>query len=265
MPLPPNVQSTVRLRFQGLIAELEAFLVVMEDGERVKESAANVSEMITRRPAGGPVPRRDSLPKLPDAYLRGEQTFAELQTKILSLLSFLGAEQDAHLGQFAKQLGGFGWTKYSVDNMLGVLRGLLSDLDAGMLDRIAVRVEAELTADYLGQAERLLDEGRNSRDVADRVPAAVLTGAVLENALKLLCQRRTPPIPTVKPDGTHKMLNTLIDEVKGAGVYNELQAKELRGYADIRNAAAHGEFDRFDRAQVERMVAGVQGFLAKHM
>ena len=45
-------------------------------------------------------------------------------------------------------------------------------------------------------------------------------------------------------------------------MFNEIQAKQLRAYAAIRNAAAHGEFTEFTRSQVETMVAGITQFIA---
>ena len=47
-------------------------------------------------------------------------------------------------------------------------------------------------------------------------------------------------------------------------VFNELTAKQLRSWADIRNSAAHGKFEEFNRSQVESMVSGVLDFLARH-
>ena len=61
------------------------------------------------------------------------------------------------------------------------------------------------------------------------------------------------------------MLNALIDNLKNAGLYNELKAKQLRAWADIRNAAAHGKFGDFNRKDMEEMLKGVQNFLADYM
>ncbi len=69
----------------------------------------------------------------------------------------------------------------------------------------------------------------------------------------------------MKLNGQYKMMNALIDDLKKAGLYNELKAKRLRAWADIRNAAAHGEFDEFDRKDTEEMLKGVQNFLADYM
>ena len=72
-------------------------------------------------------------------------------------------------------------------------------------------------------------------------------------------------LQTVKSNGNKLTLNPLIDELKTAGVFNELIAKQLRAWADIRNAAAHGEFDRFSRSDVETMIKGIDSFLATYM
>ncbi len=54
----------------------------------------------------------------------------------------------------------------------------------------------------------------------------------------------------------------LIDDLKKAGAFNEIKAKQLRGWADIRNHAAHGEFDQFSSTDVRQMIDGMTTFLA---
>jgi hypothetical protein len=65
--------------------------------------------------------------------------------------------------------------------------------------------------------------------------------------------------------GEPKTLNRLIDELKKAGAFNELKAKQLRSWADIRNAAAQGEFSAFGKADVEQMIYGINNFLADYL
>ena len=131
------------------------------------------------------------------------------------------------------------------------------------MDDLAASIERSIAGDYMGQAEQLLTEGQSGD--YDHVPAAVLVGAVLEKALRSLCDRQTPPIPVAFPDGRPKMLNALIDDLKKAGVYNETKAKQLRAWAGIRNHAAHGEFDQFDRKQVQGMITDIKDFLSNHL
>ena len=73
------------------------------------------------------------------------------------------------------------------------------------------------------------------------------------------------PIALDNAKGEPKTLNPLIDDLKKANVFNELKAKQLRAWADVRNAAAHGEFAKFNRQDVEQMLVGVQNFLADYL
>jgi len=160
----------------------------------------------------------------------------------------------------AKSVIDAGNLEYAIDEGRLLLLALVDDLKRGLLDKLILRVQADITADYLGMAEGLLREGVPGQH--EHVPAAVLAGAVLERGLRDLCGRQTPPIETSKPNGEPKTMNPLIDDLKKAGAFNELRAKQIRAWADIRNAAAHGEFEKFNRSQVESMVPGVTAFLA---
>lgn len=166
----------------------------------------------------------------------------------------------------AKQVEVFSHTigkKPDVQRALGILEGFREDLEKGFLHEFLLKVEAEVAADYMGQAEMLLREGQPG--AFDHVPAAVLTGAVLERALRTVCDRQKPQISLTNAKGEPKTLNPLIEDLKKAGVFNELKAKQLRAWADIRNKAAHGDFSQFNRGDVEQMLAGVTNFLADYL
>ena len=146
---------------------------------------------------------------------------------------------------------------------ISFLKSIREDLENGFLDDLSLEIEAELSSDYMGQAGLLLKEGVTGKH--DHVPAAVLAGAVLEKALKTLCAQLTPPEPTKKDNEKPLMLNALIDSLKKRGVFNEIVAKQLRTWASIRNSAAHGEFEEFNKIQVESMVAGIESFLVQYL
>jgi hypothetical protein len=145
------------------------------------------------------------------------------------------------------------------DWAIGTLKGLRADYENGFLGDLIGQIEREIAADYMGQAERLLSEGQPGR--FDHVPAAVLAGAVLEKALRDLCRRQDPSIPTVKDNGEEKGMNRMIDDLKKADVYTKLKAEQLRSWASIRNSAAHGQFNQFSRTDVEQMVKGIKDFV----
>lgn len=144
-------------------------------------------------------------------------------------------------------------------NVLPILRAISKDFDSGAFDPIADRLQAAFASDYLSQAQELLD--LKSRDGVDHVPAAVLAGAVLERHLREMCVRRS--IAILRPNGDHIMMDDLITNLRKAPnpPFENPMAAELRGWAAIRNKAAHGEFDKFTRDGVQRMLTGIMDFL----
>jgi hypothetical protein len=113
-----------------------------------------------------------------------------------------------------------------------------------LFGNLLLEVEAEVSTDYMGQAEGLLVEGQPGK--FDHVPAAVLAGAVLEKTLRTLCDQQQPPISTTRASGEQKTLNPLIDDLRKASVFNEFKAKQLRAWAAIRTCR-NGDFDQFGR------------------
>ncbi len=198
----------------------------------------------------------------PAKYVVSWPDFVKWKTNCVSLLSqILSPSNVQH-----KSLEGFHKITNRVDNLewgIATLKALKEDFEKDMLGDILVQVEATIAADYMGQAEGLLKEGQLGK--FDHVPAAVLSGTVLEKALRTLCEQQQPPVPTTKANGEPKTLNPLIDDLKKAGLFNEAKAKQLRAWADTRNHAAHGEFDQFTRKDVEQMITGVNNFLADYL
>jgi hypothetical protein len=89
-------------------------------------------------------------------------------------------------------------------------------------------------------------------------PAAVVIGSVLEDGLRKLCERHEVPL-SVKPK-----LDTMNADLAKKGVYNKLTQKRITVLADIRNKAAHGEWDKFTKADVEVMLRDVRQIMETH-
>ena len=243
MTLPKRLLAQYLQRFDELVTEGEAvFQLFLEKTERIPSGMGSVIETFW--------------------VCRDEARLNKWETQILNLLEpFI--REGTKLKEQVDRLGHLGKGRDEVLTLVGVLRGFREDLERGFLDDLLLKVEAEVAADYIGQAEELLNEGQPGK--FDHVPAAVLTGAVLEKALRKLCDEHQPPIPTADANGSPKTLNPLIDDLKKANVFNELKATQLRAWADIRNKAAHGEFDQFKRTDVEQMIEGVKAFLADYL
>ena len=186
--------------------------------------------------------------------------FVEWRTSVSSILDVVVPYGSIH----RKAVDGFP----SLDNELetrdyglSFLKSVRYDFENGFFEGISSEIDAEISADYLSQAESLLSYSRPSDK--GEVAAAVISGAVLEHGLRVLCNKLEPPEPT-EVKNKNLSLGGLIEALKKRKVFNELTAKQLRSWADIRNSAAHGKFEEFNRSQVESMVSGILDFLARH-
>jgi hypothetical protein len=187
--------------------------------------------------------------------------FTAWKTKCINLgdtLLTAGTELSQYL-----HFRGIEMSEGGVEIGIGYLSGLQNIVSKDWLGNLGIRIEAEIASNYMEQAEALLGEGIKGR--YDHVPAAALSGAVLEKALKTLCTMQNPPVPLLDHKDRPKMLNLLIADLRKAGLYNETKAKQLLAWADIRNRAAHGDFDQFQKTEVEAMVKGIGQFLAQYL
>lgn len=191
---------------------------------------------------------------------RGDTAYYEVKTQLLSLMNFVSPTSD-YLHRLRDEINQ--WNSNAFYLLKGYIQGLKADYEAGMFESLTDVIEANVVSNYLGQAEQLLGGGISGQ--FDHVPAAVLAGAVLEDALRRLCQRQSPPIDTQKPDGSPKTLEPLITSLQTGNVFNVAKADQLRSWAKIRNYAAHGEFTQFSRSDIEPMISGIKSFIATYL
>lgn len=188
------------------------------------------------------------------------KAFRPWQASCVTLLTQLLPKTEAH----AKWIKTANSSESAPSNLIpwlvSRLQSVKEDLDLGFLDDLGEKIEGEIASDYMTQAESLLGECRATDH--SYIPAAVLAGAVLERHLREMCTRQDPPIEILKNNGKPKTLDPLISDLARAGAITSPKASLLRGFAAIRNKAAHGEWDEFDRDDVENMVNGVKNFLA---
>ena len=147
---------------------------------------------------------------------------------------------------------GAGLEKSYIFNLaLGALKAAGDDYKHGFLFEVRNIVAAEVFDEFLGQAEYLLGAGYQA-------PAAVIAGSVLEDGLRKLCQRHGIAL-SAKPK-----LDTMNADLYKVGAYNLLVQKKITALADIRNNAAHGQWDQFTVRDVEDMLNAVRTFMAQH-
>ena len=134
----------------------------------------------------------------------------------------------------------------------GVLQGLLSDLEAGLLMNIKELAIAEVFADFLEMAEHLLEN-----DYKD--PAALLIGAVLEDGLRRIATKHS--IPVKNSDN----ISALNQKLYQKNIYDKLIFEQIKAWSTIRNYAAHGHFEKYQEEDVRDMLKGVRDFLIKQL
>ena len=147
--------------------------------------------------------------------------------------------------------------------IVGLFHAAFEDFKNGLLDDLQLRIEGGIASDYLRQAELLMDDKEDP--VCSYIPAAVLTGAVLEKSLRTLCEKQEPPIDVNSENSKPKKAQRMLDDLKKVGVFTLIEAKQVETWLAIRNAAAHGKDNDFTRPDVSSMIRGVTDFLAKHM
>lgn len=185
-----------------------------------------------------------------DLPLVDEAETTKWQANCENILIRLAGERSHYLIEY-RELMMLGWHESTVRRAVSVLRALLEDLDGGHLADLPLQVRAEVFADLDDQARQLLAEGHY-------LPAAVLAGAVLEDALRQLCAKHSIAIEkrTIEP------MNVALAK---AGAYSPSIQKQVTYLAATRNLAAHGRASEFTPKEVELMLAGVAAFVAHHL
>lgn len=190
-----------------------------------------------------------SLPVFPKTTLISTSDHTRWRIKSETTLRRICFIDGRYLQEFTAHNGEEVW---EVKNACAVLQALLDDLDDGHLTDVPLRLRAEVFTDFAEQAEYLLEQGYY-------VPAAVLLGAVLEDALRKLCERHSIELP---PRATIDPMN---QKLAKANVYGSVEQKLVLAWAGIRNAAAHGKASEIDEQRVRGMHQGVLAFIARYL
>ena len=129
----------------------------------------------------------------------------------------------------------------------GILEAAYADYSEGFLFDLKSLISAEILGDFTEQAEELFSKNYY-------VAAASLTGAVLENSLRRICENNL--IVTPEKSGI-EIYNIALAK---AEIYNKLKQKQITVWADLRNKADHGQFKDVNKNDVEDMIKWVKKF-----
>jgi hypothetical protein len=139
---------------------------------------------------------------------------------------------------------------------LGILKVAQEDYANGYVWKLKERVHADVFDDYLEIANSLLNDG-GYKDAA-----AVIAGSTLEGHLIALSIKYGLPIA----HGSHKPIRAALlnQELKKLGAFNTSEWRQVDSWLDLRNAAAHGDYGKYDAARVKIMIDGIRYPVVQH-
>lgn len=182
------------------------------------------------------------------------ETGTKLRTQVVRELEFLRTHaSDTEFYSAAENL--FRGPVYAKDALVGlaeVLDGWIRYVEEGFATSIPleVRIRHEAATDLMEQVQLLLEDMK----IHPATPI-ILAGASLEEFLRGLVEGCNGSPPS-KP-GIAKYAETL----RRAEVIDAQDVKDLIAWAGIRNAAAHGEFDKINIDRARLMIDGVNLFM----
>lgn len=141
----------------------------------------------------------------------------------------------------------------------GVLFALRDDIASGYLDSLVETIHAEVFSDFLSQAAYLHSEGYKD-------PAAVVAGSVLENHLRQLAAKYAVDVEATNPRGDTmpKKADGLNADLVKANAYGKLDQKSVTAWLDLRNKAAHGNYNEYTADQVGLLIQGIRDFITRN-
>ena len=143
-----------------------------------------------------------------------------------------------------------------IPQLKGLLEAVRADYAEERLGNALELIHADLFSDMLEGANYLLGENWTAA-------AAVMARAVLEQHLRELCRKHGIPTEVKKPNGKIRklMIEDMNRELRRKDIYANNTLKDVTAWADVGNAAAHGESDRYKKENVALMLQGIGTFI----
>lgn len=179
----------------------------------------------------------------------------EFRTASLSFIEMVYRKDHSYYKEFDGATAGY--RPFDVEAGIGIMQAIRREINGGWLTSVKGLITAEVFSDFFEMAEHLL-----VNDYKDA--AAVIAGSTLEEHLRQLCLRNSIET-TIKIDDRDvpKKADALNSDLGKANIYNKLDQKNITAWLDLRNKAAHGAYDEYNKEQVKTMLSGVGEFCAR--
>lgn len=183
------------------------------------------------------------------------QKFSRLKSGGLSFIKNVFTESHPYFNDFKKNVSRS--RSNDTQTAIGILESIKLEFERGWISTLKGLVAEEIFSDLIDMSEYFMEEGYKD-------PAAVMIGCVLEEHLRQLCETNGIEVTIAKGDKfIPKKANLLNAELAKANVYGKLDSKNILAWFDLRNSAAHGKFDEYNKDQVQTMLSGVTEFIAR--
>lgn len=144
---------------------------------------------------------------------------------------------------------------FLITNLHDFVNSMIDDIKLGPIQAFPGLIRGDLFEDYIQMAEHLLIEGYKDA-------AAVIVGSSLEAHLKSLCKSNN--VDYLNEDGEPLKSSQINQNLYSAKVYGKREMKQIVSWLDIRNYAAHGDYDQYDENDVKLFVEGIALFIERH-
>lgn len=134
-------------------------------------------------------------------------------------------------------------------SVCGIIQSILTDYEKGTLYKFDFLISGNIFDSILEQATELNEN--NFKDAA-----AVMVRTVVESSLKKLAISNE-----INPKNTAANLNT---KLKDKNIYDKVQHSEIQSWLHLGNYAAHGEFDKYDKSKISKLIDDVKIFITEH-
>jgi hypothetical protein len=134
-----------------------------------------------------------------------------------------------------------GLNPYSIGELIGVLEGVLDEVENGFLGKLTHLIHAELYFSVLEQAEMLFQAGHLA-------PAAVLGRIIIERWLKDEAEKVGIDV------AVGEKASVINDKLQKAQEFSTPRWRLIQWCLDIGNAAAHGRIDQYTVKDVEQVL-----------
>ena len=145
-------------------------------------------------------------------------------------------------------------TNHNLVGRIGIVQALLYDIQHGYFRSFEDIIHGELFGDFLEMAEHLNKSGYKDA-------AAVIAGSTLEAHLRQLCKKaRVETVQNERP----KKAETLNAELAKVAEYSVGDQKNVTAWLDLRNNAAHGNYDEYDAGRVGLLISSIRDFITRN-